>query len=75
MAGILLSNLIEILMAAGLLIAGTFGWWQKRRADQESARADHEKHRADTQSIIRGHENAARAKTDDDLADSLTRRD
>ena len=75
MSGLIFSHITEILIAAGLAVAGAFGWWQKRRADRESERANREKKRADNQEIIRRHERNARAKTDSELADDLTRRD
>jgi len=75
MSGLILSHIVEILIAAGLAVAGAFGWWQKRRADRETERADREKRRADNQEVIRKHERNARTKADSELADDLTRRD
>ena len=40
MVGVLVSHAVEILLGAGVLIAGAYGAIQKRRADHEKQRAD-----------------------------------
>ena len=40
MVSVILAHILEILLGAGVLIAGVYGAIQKRRADHEKQRAD-----------------------------------